>query len=281
MNSLLEPLSQLLPSGVSEQLVPAVILLVFGLALSWTCAALVGRVVTDRMGEGSGTLFRRLVWYPALILILSMTISTLGFDVGLLLGAAGVLTVAIGFAAQTSAANVISGLFLLGERPFEIDDIVRVGDTTGVVVATDLLSVKLCTFDNLLVRIPNEVLLKSQIINLTHFDLRRIDIPIRIPNHQDISMVKETLMTVAENNPHCLDEPGPVFIFEGFGRSGQNVTFCVWVSTPDFLTVRSAVQAEIKAAFDAAGIEIPYDQLMIQGAGHGHPVAVDVSTQSD
>ena len=64
-----------------------------------------------------------------------------------LLGAAGVLTVAAGFAAQTSAANVISGLFLLGEHPFSIGDVIRFDKVLGTVVAVDLLSVKVCTLD--------------------------------------------------------------------------------------------------------------------------------------
>ena len=131
MDTLLESFTALLPPGMTKQVAPALILLAAGLGVSWGAATLVGRIVAARVGEGSGTLFRRLVWYPAMLATLSMTISILGFDIGLLLGAAGVLTVGIGFAAQTSAANVISGLFLLGEKPFEIDDVVRVG-TTGV-----------------------------------------------------------------------------------------------------------------------------------------------------
>ena len=273
-------LGDLVPSAMAEHWAEALAQLIVGLGLSWLGATVVGKVVKERLGEGPSVLVWRLIWYPALLLLVSSSASTLGFDVSLLLGAAGVLTVGVGFAAQTSAANVISGLFLLGERPFDVGDLIKVGDTTGHVVATDLLSVKLCTFDNLLVRIPNEVLLKSQITNLTHFDVRRIDIPIRVPNHQDISAVRQTLMAVADENSRCLDEPAPVFIFRGFGQSGQNVTFCVWVATPNYLDVRSVVQAEIKVAFDAAGIEIPYDQLMIQGAGRGHSIPV-VTTHSD
>jgi len=272
VGEIVQRLRDAIPTTVAENWVQAMTILIVGLLLSWLVARLAGVLTSARLGEGPGTLVSRLVWYPAVLLLTSSAVSTLGFDVSLLLGAAGVLTVGVGFAAQTSAANVISGLFLLGERPFDVGDLVRVGDTTGEVVATDLLSVKLCTFDNLLVRIPNEVLLKSQITNLTHFDVRRIDIPIRVPNHQDISAVQSTLLEVAERNSRCLDEPAPLFIFQGFGQSGQNVTFCVWVSTPKYLEVRSEVQAEIKVAFDEAGIEIPYDQLMIQGAKGGHPI---------
>ena len=82
--------------------------------------------------------------------------------------AAGLLTVALGFAAQTSASNLISGLFLLGERPFVVGDVIRLASgITGEVVGIDLLSVKIRTFDNLLVRVPNETLLKSELTNLT------------------------------------------------------------------------------------------------------------------
>jgi hypothetical protein len=100
----------------------------------------------------------------------------LGFDFTVLLGAAGIVTVAIGFASQTSASNLISGLFLVWRRRSGIGDIVTVDGVTGEVLSVDLLSTKLRTFDNLQVRIPNETMVKARITTLNRFPLRRVDL---------------------------------------------------------------------------------------------------------
>jgi len=130
-----------------------------GLVAANLGARVVGRLLRGRYGKGAALLAQRLVWYPLLVIVILQTLSRLGLDTSVLLGAAGVLTVAAGFASQTSAANVISGLFLLGERPFAIGDVVRFDGVFGQVVSMDLLSVKVCTLDNLLIRVPNETLL--------------------------------------------------------------------------------------------------------------------------
>ncbi|MFT6270035.1 MAG: small-conductance mechanosensitive channel [Alphaproteobacteria bacterium] len=131
----------------------------------------------------------------------------LGFDLSVVLGAAGIFSVAIGFASQTSASNLISGLFLMMERPFSVGDIIRVESTTGEVISIDLLSVKIRTFDNLFVRIPNESRIKTQVTTLTRFPIRRADLQIGIAYKEDIERVKEILNNVAT-------KPIPILINE-------------------------------------------------------------------
>jgi small-conductance mechanosensitive channel len=121
------------------------------------------------------TLIKRAVFYGIMVLTGVSVMKELGFDLSVVLGAAGILSVAIGFASQTSASNLISGLFLMMERPFLIGDVIRVGDTTGEVISIDLLSVKVRTFDNLFVRLPNESMIKTQVTTLTKFPIRRAE----------------------------------------------------------------------------------------------------------
>jgi len=171
---------------------------------------------------------QRVTFYTIVGLFVASALVELGFDLGILLGAAGILTVAVGFASQTSASNVISGLFLLGERPFAVGDVIRVGSTTGEVVSIDLLSVKLRTFDNLFVRLPNETMIKSEITNLRRYPIRRVDLQVGVAYKEDIRKVREVLMAVADRNPLCLEEPQPLIIFQGFGDSSINHQFSVW-----------------------------------------------------
>jgi small-conductance mechanosensitive channel len=66
------------------------------------------------------------------------------------------------------------------------------------------------------------------------------------------------LFEVADKNPLCLEEPKPLFIFQGFGDSSLNIQFSVWAKRENFLDLRNSLQLEIKAAFDENGIEIPF-----------------------
>jgi small-conductance mechanosensitive channel len=203
-------------------------------------------------------ILRRVTFYGVAGLFTASALMELGFDLGVLLGAAGILTVALGFASQTSASNVISGLFLLGERPFSVGDVIRVAGTTGEVLSVDLLSVKLRTFGNLFVRIPNETMIKSEVTNLRRFPIRRLDLLVGVAYKEDLRRVRDVLMEVADRNPLCLEEPAPIIIFQGFGDSSINHQLSVWAATENYLELRNSIPLDIKEAFDEHGIEIPF-----------------------
>ncbi len=234
------------------------ILVILGLFLASLTSRLTRRLLQQRVSIQMQQLLRRIVFYGLLALFIASAMRELGFSLAVIMGAAGVLTVALGFASQTTASNLISGLFLIGERSFEIGDIIRVGDTTGEVLSIDALSVKLRTFDNLFVRIPNETLIKSEVTTLTRFPIRRLDLHLGVAYKEDINQVREVLMAVADANTLCLDEPVPLFIFTGFGDSALEIQFSVWAKRENFLALRNGITSEIKDAFDQAGIEIPF-----------------------
>ena len=219
-------------------------------------------------------ILRRASFYGIAGLFTASALMELGFDLSVLLGAAGILTVAIGFASQTSASNVISGLFLLGERPFAVGDVIRVSGTTGEVLSVDLLSVKLRTFDNLFVRIPNETMIKSEVTNLRRFPIRRIDLQVGVAYKEDLREVRKVLMEVADRNPLCLEEPQPLIIFQGYGESSINHQFSVWARTENFLELRNSIPVEIKEAFDAHDIEIPFPHRTLYTGSETAPFPV-------
>lgn len=238
--------------------VRATILLIIGLAVAKLVSSTLARVSHKKLDSHRVMLLRRGSYYLILGLFAVSALHELGFNLGVLLGAAGILTVAVGFASQTSASNLISGLFLVAERPFTVGDIIRVGTTSGEVLSIDLLSVKLRTFDNLFVRIPNESLIKSEVTTLTRFPIRRIDVAVGVAYKEDINQVREVLEAVADKNPLCLEEPKPLYIFQGFGESSLNLQFSVWAKRENFLELKNLIHQEIKEAFDAHGIEIPF-----------------------
>lgn len=253
-----------------------VILVLVGWLIARLLSAAFVRAMQHRLTPHQLLLGRRTIFYALLILFTLTGLREMGFKLSVLLGAAGVLSVAIGFASQTSASNLISGLFLIGEGPFSIGDFIRVGQTEGEVLSIDLLSVKLRTGDNLFVRIPNEQLIKSEVINLTRFPIRRLNLPIGIAYKEDIGKVREALLKVADENPLCLVEPAPSIIVQGFGASSVDLMFYVWTRRENFLTMRDSMQEAIKRAFDEAGIEIPFPQVSVHAGSGSNPLPLRI-----
>ncbi len=245
-----------------EMIVPVVVrivlMLVLGLPLLKILAAMAARAVRNRFSVQNTMLLRKSVFYIGTVLLLVMILQELGFSLGALLGAAGIAGVALGFASQTSLSNVISGIFLISEKPFEIGDIIRVGDTLGIVLSIDLLSVKLRRFDNTFVRLPNESLIKSELTNVTRFPIRRFDLNLGVAYKEDVKRVVEVLKDIAKNNPYVLEEPEPMVAFTGFGDSALQIFVGVWFVKTDFMLLRDSLLPEIKRRFDEENIEIPF-----------------------
>ena len=263
----------------SEYLVAAgraLVLVLAGFLLARVLGRLATRLTRDRVEPQQALLVRRFVYWGILLLFLVTALHQLGFDLGVLLGAAGIVSVAVGFASQTSASNLISGLFLIAEKPFTIGDVIQIGGTSGEVLSVDLLSVKLRTFDNRFVRIPNESVIKSEVATLTKFPIRRIDLQIGVAYHEDLTHVREVLGAVADRNLGCLDEPQPLFIFKGFGESSMDIQFSVWAAKESYLEVKNAIQFEIKEAFDAAEIDIPFPNRTLHGSTHSQALQVEL-----
>ena len=246
------------------------------LALRATTRA-VKQIVRSRFNAQGVMLIEKFVFYGGAALLLTMILGQMGFQLTALLGAAGIMGVAIGFASQASLSNVISGLFLISEKPMAVGDVITAGNVTGIVLSIDLLSVKLRTFDNRFARIPNEQLLKSELINFSRFPIRRFDINLGVAYKEDIGRVMDVLRDIADKNPFCLDEPEPLILFTNFGNSSLDLMFGVWFHVPDFLALRKSLMREIKERFDAEGIEIPFPHMTLYTGSVTDPFPVQVT----
>jgi len=259
-----------------EQWIGSIFLLILGFALGSFASRGVARFVAQRTSRHHAVMIRRLVFYVIVLLFAVAALREAGFSLDVVLGAAGILTVAIGFASQTSASNMISGLFLLVEKPFEIGDVIEIESTVGEVVGIDILSVKLRTPDNLYVRIPNESLIKSRVVNRSRFPIRRLDLTLGIAYAEDIEKVEALLLSLAEKNPACLEEPKPFVLVTAFGPSSVQLQFSVWVPKDQMLSGRSSIMVAIKKALDREGIEIPFPHTSVYAGSHSEPFRVQL-----
>ncbi|MBN2637245.1 MAG: mechanosensitive ion channel family protein [Prolixibacteraceae bacterium] len=246
-----------------ERLMWALIILVVGIAVIYLVAFMVKRLLPKSLSQQRKMIIQRLVYYSGFLLLTFIVIAQLKINLAPFFGAAGVIGLVIGVASQTSIGNIVSGFFLVGEKSFEIGDVIKVGDKSGTVFSIDLLSIKIRTFDNQLLRIPNQTIISTELINVTRFPIRRLDIIVSVAYKEDLARVKTVLEEVVKANPLSLDEPEPLITFKAFGASGIDILVGIWFEKQNYLKVKNSVFQEIKARFDAEGIEIPFPHLTL------------------
>ncbi|HKK48134.1 MAG TPA: mechanosensitive ion channel domain-containing protein [Alkalispirochaeta sp.] len=239
-----------------EAIAGALLVLLVGFLVLRITIRIVMKAMARGMRDQSRELLRKTLLYVGAVLLFVMVLNTAGVSVGALLGAAGVVGIAVGIASQASLSNVISGFFLVSERFFEIGDVVRIGENTGTIASIDLLSVKVKTFDNILIRVPNQRLIEQDIFNITRFPLRRMQFTIVVPTQIALAKVFEALETAAGNVADVLQEPEPFIFFRAFTENGSEVVAGVWFERQNFIRVRNDMAQSIQSVFSSRGIPI-------------------------
>jgi len=262
-----------------EKFIRIVFILIIGISSIQMIAFMLRRSLRKQLSPQRMMLITRTVVYTGYTGLVLIVVKEFNYDLTALFGAAGVVGIVIGVASQTSIGNIISGLFLVGEKSFEMGDVVKIGEKTGTVYSIDLLSIKIKTFDNLLIRIPNQSVISSELTNVTRFPIRRLDFQIGVAYKEDLRKVKSVLENVARNNPLCLEEPEPYILFQSFGDSSINITFGVWFEKANYTAVKNSVFIEIKEAFDREGIEIPFPHVSVYAGEASKPIAVQLQDE--
>jgi small-conductance mechanosensitive channel len=241
------------------------------------------RSLKNRLSPQSIMIIRKLIFYTGMFVMLILVLKQLNVKLAAILGAAGIAGVAIGFSAQTSLSNIISGFFLISEKAFAVGDVIRVDGQSFVVLSVDILSVKARTFDNMFVRIPNEKLIKSVVTNITKFPIRRLNVDVSVAYKEDLAVVQEMLLDIAAGNPYCLANPAPLFVIKDFGDSGIDLMLGCWFIKTDYLLLKNSIMQEIKKRFDENGIQIPFPHISVYAgtASDAFPISLRREEVSD
>lgn len=205
--------------------------------------------------------FVKYIYYAILMMFI---LSLFGIKLSAIWGAAGVAGIAVAFAAQTSVSNIISGVFVIAEKTLKIGDLINVAGETGIVDTIGLLSVKVHTLDNQMIRIPNSTIINSTLRNTSFFDKRRLDVKVSVSYDTDMETALNVLAKAPKYCNDTLKDPEPLVWFDGFGDSGINMTLAVWFKKENFLAAKNETFIAIKRVYDEAGIEIPYNKLDVK-----------------
>lgn len=205
------------------------------------------------------------IWVTILVIILA---DQLGFSsiFKTILGTAGIVGIAVGFASKTSLENIISGLLLLSDNSLKINDIILVDGVEGTVLAIDSLSVKIMTYDNKLVRIPNIKILNSNVVNLYPELYRRQDFYFKVSYNADLNKIEQILKDIAEQNEYAVKTEETYVYFSSFEDIGLKVKYGVWFEKGNITLLTNSITQQIKARFAQEKIEIPVQLLNIEKA---------------
>ena len=201
----------------------------------------------------------QILLYALLALIVA---SKLGLDVTGIIALASVATLAISLALQNALANVFGGFVLLSTHPFHSGDFVEVAGQSGTVQVIGLTYTKLITADSKLVSIPNSAVTSAQIVNYTAIGIRRVDIAVSASYNAPLDTVLAALKQAAQV-PTALEEKAPFAAVKNYGDSAIEYILQVWSTADDYWTTLFTVNANIKAKFDEAGIEMTYPHLNV------------------
>jgi small-conductance mechanosensitive channel len=218
----------------------------------------IDNIIFDLLNKFSGTII-----YAAAVII---ALDLLGINVMPFVAGAGIMGVAIGFAAKDTLSNLIAGILLIIDRPFEMGDRIEVWSapansaTWGDVVDIGIRATKIRTTDNIIIVIPNNEIMKRDIVNYTLISSAiRVRVNIGVAYDTDIERAKKVILKVADETEWIAKHPQPKVVVRNFGESSVDLQLRVWIQDArKRMDTISHITDAVKAAFDAEGIEIPY-----------------------
>lgn len=195
------------------------------------------------------------------ILVLVCLIGYVGIETASISAVIASIGVGISLAVQGTLSNFAGGVIIIVMRPFKIGDYITSNGEEGTVEDIKLFYTHIVTTDNKAVVIPNGALANNVIVNASAKDTRRVDITASVAYGTDVTKVKELVKKVCGENELVFKDPAPFVEMSEMNDSSLDFTVRVWCNRPDYWTVKFALMDAILKAFNANGIEVPFNQL--------------------
>jgi len=221
------------------------------------------RVLKNKIDKEHLGVILKIVYYGTLTMAFLFILPLLGIEPSAILVLGGIVGLVIGFASQTVVGNLISGIFLIVERPVKIGEQVNIDGVSGYVEDISIISTQIRTYDGLYIRIPNEKVFTANITNYVGGLVRRFEYEIGIRYSDDaekaISLIKELI----ERHPFVLKNPSPLLFVESLGDNSVNIVVKIWTPVSEWYSVKTELLWKIKKTLEENGIEIPFPQRVV------------------
>lgn len=245
-------------------LILSLIVFLIGMLLAGCINKMIGHTMSrakiNATASGFGKSLIRILLYTLLIII---CLSILGVPMASIVAVVGAAGLAIGLALQNSLSNLAGGFIILFAKPFESGDYIMIGTEAGFVKEVSILYTSLVTLDNRTVYLPNSLVASGALQNLSQNGTLRVSVPVTVSYRTDLSVAKDIMMDAVQSLAVTKKEPQPSIAVTELGANGVTLTALFWVDQSDYFGAPSKLLESVKAAFDEAGIEIPYPQLAI------------------
>ncbi len=218
------------------------------------------RTLQDKASKDLVTTLSKIINYTALFVGVLAILPILKISVSGLLVAGGIIAIVIGFASQSIVSNLISGIFLIFERPLRLDDVVKIDGNLGMVEEIRIISTSVRTFDGVFVRIPNEKVFTGTITNYLQNVARRFEYDIGIRYQDDADRAMEIIKELIEEHPLALKNPPPQLFVQELGASAVELRVRIWAPSTDWYQVRMELLWRIKKTLEENDIKVPFTQ---------------------
>jgi small-conductance mechanosensitive channel len=201
-------------------------------------------------------------------LVLALDLLNATALLGTILGAAGIVGLALGFAVRDTVENFISSIMLSIRQPFRPKDLVEIEGDLGHIIRLTSRATIMLSLDGNHIRIPNATVFKARIINYTRNDERRFTFTLGVDPAADIAEAQAIMLAALRELPFVLDTPGPGVWVEGVGASTIDITAAAWImqhETGIGMAKGEAIRV-VKARLEAAGIGLPEPTYRLIGA---------------
>lgn len=206
--------------------------------------------------------FGLLVMTLGMVIVIISALSALHINLAFLATVAASLLIALGFALQNSLSDVASGLMIMVQRPYRVDDEVEISGHTGVVREIGLFATSMVTRDNVEIVVSNADALGNTIRNYSAFGDRRLELDFRISYDSSIADAIDAILSATRDDPRLRSDPAPWAKVTGLGDSAVYIQLRAWCDWDDYRHVAMDLPRRVKAALDAAGAEIPFDYVV-------------------
>jgi small-conductance mechanosensitive channel len=244
-------------------LVTALAAFIIGLFVAKGLSTYLRRILKEKIGKAHLEIIIKIVHYTVIITAILFILPTLGVKLSGLLVAGGIFGLAVGFASQSVIGNLISGIFLILERPIKIGNAVNIEGVTGVVEDIRIMSTTLRTYDGLFVRIPNQKIFTSNITNYVANIARRFEYVVGIRYSDDAEKAIQIIKGLIKEHPFTLKLPESQVFVDNLGDNAVNIFVRIWSPVSEWYDVKMEMLWRIKQALETQGIEIAFPQRVV------------------
>lgn len=220
--------------------------------------------LSDRMGKDELAMLVRITYYGIIIIGIFVALPYFRVDLSGLLVAGGVAGVIIGFASQSVVSNLVSGLFIIVERPVKIGDNISIGDVNGTVEEIHVLSTTVIASDGTYIRIPNEKVFTSNITNFVTHAARRVEYTVGIDYADDAGKGVVVIRELLARHPFVLRYPRPQLFVRELSPDAVTISILFWTPSSEYGDVRNEMLGRIKIALEEAGLSFPGPRRLVR-----------------